>query len=166
MMGCCSLSDVTRGATEISWYFSQYWEKAFKHGISFSIYNLDAEKKHSLRILCSAKYRWHLSCCLLPEQKNRMMASVPASVMSLPGYVTTSGSSTRLSEHSALCTAVPSKCKIICKCEFHGRKHILATITKVPIFYLHFKLHFWSKRDFRRCMLVWCVRGKALLTQL
>ena len=64
---------------------------------------------------------------MLPEQKNRMMASVPASVMSLPGYVTTSGSSTRLSEHSALCTAVPSKCKIICKCEFHGRKHILAT---------------------------------------
>ena len=42
---------------------------------------------------------------MLPEQKNRMMASVPASVMSLPGYVTTSGSSTRLSEHSALCTA-------------------------------------------------------------
>ena len=91
---------------------------------------------------------------MLPEQKNRMMASVPASVMSLPGYVTTSGSSTRLSEHSALCTAVPSQCKIICKCEFHGRKHILATITKVPIFYLHFKLHFRSKRDFRRCMLV------------
>ena len=91
---------------------------------------------------------------MLPEQKNRMMASVPASVMSLPGYVTTSGSSTRLSEHSALCTAVPSKCKIICKCEFHGRKHILATITKVLIFYLHFKLHFRFKRDFRRCMLV------------
>ena len=91
---------------------------------------------------------------MLPEQKNRMMASVPASVMSLPGYVTTSGSSTRLSEHSALCTAVPSQCKIICKCEFHGRKHILATITKVPIFYLHFKLHFRFKRDFRRCMLV------------
>ena len=35
---------------------------------------------------------------VLPEQKNFMMASVPASVMSLLGYVTPSVSSTRLSD--------------------------------------------------------------------